>query len=550
MDKKTLLLVEDESILALSAKMSLEKYNYAVIIVNSGEKAIQAVDSNPEIDLVLIDIDLGKGIDGTEAAGKILEKHDIPIVFLSSHTESEIVEKTEKITSYGYVVKNSSTTVLDASIKMAFKLFDSFREKNKKEEEIRKSEEDYRKLFEFHSAIKLLVDPKTGNIFDANYAAIDFYGWTRDEMRIMNIKQIHADAQQGIPDGFLTSMKTEQTHFELKHKKADGSICDVHVYVNKLVIVGNEYLDLIINDITDRKRAESALLESEERFRIFSNITSEGIMIYRDGVIIAANIAFAKIWGYQSVEDKIGKNSFDFLNVTLESLSAIQAHIKSCSSDIYEIVANRIDGTQFIGETQGKDIVYQGKPARVISMRDITERKKAEEETKKQLVEKEILQKEVHHRISSMRVLCEKLLISEDYTDVFVKTYLESLIDAIVALFPDTITVTIDKRIDEFSMSAKTLFSLGIILNELMTNILKYAFTGCDSGLIAVSLTRDRETTILTVHDNGRGLPEGFDLRASTGFGLMLVRMLSEQLKGTILAENDTGTKITLTFAV
>ena len=78
-----------------------------------------------EIDLVLMDIDLGKGMDGTQAAKAILEHRDIPILFLSSHTESDVVEKTEKITSYGYVVKNSSITVLDASIKMAFKLFEA-----------------------------------------------------------------------------------------------------------------------------------------------------------------------------------------------------------------------------------------------------------------------------------------------------------------------------------------------------------------------------------------------------------------------------------------
>nr|WP_208652356.1 hypothetical protein [Leptospira kemamanensis] len=62
-------------------------------------------------------------IEGTEAAKIILEKTDIPLIFLSSHTEKEIVTKTEGITSYGYVVKSSTITVLDASIKMALKLF-------------------------------------------------------------------------------------------------------------------------------------------------------------------------------------------------------------------------------------------------------------------------------------------------------------------------------------------------------------------------------------------------------------------------------------------
>jgi len=102
----------------------LHGLGYAVLLAGSGERAIEMVDSDPGgIDLILMDINLGKGIDGTEAAREILERSDIPILFLSSHTEPEIVNKTEMIMNYGYVVKSSSITVLDASIKMAFKLF-------------------------------------------------------------------------------------------------------------------------------------------------------------------------------------------------------------------------------------------------------------------------------------------------------------------------------------------------------------------------------------------------------------------------------------------
>jgi len=122
--KMTLLLVEDESVIAITEKVQLEKYDYKVLVVSTGEKAIEAVKTSSEIDLVLMDINLGDGIDGTEAAEVILKDRDIPILFLSSHSEREIVEKTKKITSYGYVLKNSSITVLDASIKMAFKLFE------------------------------------------------------------------------------------------------------------------------------------------------------------------------------------------------------------------------------------------------------------------------------------------------------------------------------------------------------------------------------------------------------------------------------------------
>ncbi len=120
---KTILLVEDDKSTSLLESRLLQKNGYQVIPVFSGEEALREAPRQ-KIDLVLMDIDLGSGMDGTQAASQILVHHDIPLIFLLSHTEPEIVAKTEGITSYGYIVKNSGETVLIASIKMAFRLFD------------------------------------------------------------------------------------------------------------------------------------------------------------------------------------------------------------------------------------------------------------------------------------------------------------------------------------------------------------------------------------------------------------------------------------------
>jgi len=189
--KKAVLLVEDEAILAMSEKMALEQYGYTVKTAATGEKAIEAVESDPDLDLILMDIDLGKGIDGTQAAEIILKDHDIPIVFVSSHSEREIVEKTEKITSYGYVVKSSSLTVLDASIKMAFKLFDAIKRERKKEEDLRESKKIIQKK------LNALTQFETG-IFDLELADIidvetiqplmdDFYVFTGFPVAIVDL---------------------------------------------------------------------------------------------------------------------------------------------------------------------------------------------------------------------------------------------------------------------------------------------------------------------------------------------------------------------------
>jgi len=132
-DTKTILLVEDEDLLVILQTDWLERLGFNVIAVSSGEKAIEVTQTSPGIDLILMDINLGPGMDGLETASTILKDHDIPVVFLSSHMGEEIMEETEKITPYGYVVKDGDMSVLGASVNMAMKLHEAHRVLKKKE---------------------------------------------------------------------------------------------------------------------------------------------------------------------------------------------------------------------------------------------------------------------------------------------------------------------------------------------------------------------------------------------------------------------------------
>lgn len=137
--KKKILLVEDDAITALIEIKQLENYSYDVTHVFHAQEAIDLiVSAQKQFDLILIDIDLGDGLDGTQAAEEILKTIDLPIIFLSSHIEREAVEKTEKIISYGYVVKNTGIAVLDASIKMALRLVEKKKECKRIEEALQK----------------------------------------------------------------------------------------------------------------------------------------------------------------------------------------------------------------------------------------------------------------------------------------------------------------------------------------------------------------------------------------------------------------------------
>lgn len=122
-DMRHILLVEDDAIIALGARAAVEGFGYRVTVVHSGEAAVELACGDARVDLVLMDIDLGPGIDGTEAARRILERRHVPIVFLSSHAERSSVEKVRGLTRYGDIVKDSGDFVLQSSIEMAFELF-------------------------------------------------------------------------------------------------------------------------------------------------------------------------------------------------------------------------------------------------------------------------------------------------------------------------------------------------------------------------------------------------------------------------------------------
>src|SRR6056297_801011 len=138
-----ILLVEDEAILAMAQAQKLQKNGFDVVLAHKGEHAVDMVAADHDISLVLMDIDLGRGIDGTEAAQRILGDREIPIVFLTSHSEKEYVDKVKKITGYGYVLKNSGEFVLIESINMAYTLFAAKREAL---QHLHDSESAYREL--------------------------------------------------------------------------------------------------------------------------------------------------------------------------------------------------------------------------------------------------------------------------------------------------------------------------------------------------------------------------------------------------------------------
>jgi two-component sensor histidine kinase len=156
---------------------------------------------------------------------------------------------------------------------------------------------------------------------------------------------------------------------------------------------------------------------------------------------------------------------------------------------------------------------------------------------------------DAQHRIQSMTLLYDQLYRKKDFSRLPVNEYFGVLIDEIISNFPDSISVKTIKQIDCFVLEISKLQPLGIILNELLTNCMKYAFAGKNEGVISVSIFLNGDQVTIEVADNGIGIPESVSFENSSGFGLVLVNALVQQLHGKIRIEKKTGTRIILEFA-
>jgi PAS domain S-box-containing protein len=141
-----------------------------------------------------------------------------------------------------------------------------------------------------------------------------------------------------------------------------------------------------VKDITERKRSEEALRESEERLRKLSDATFEGIVIHRKGTILDANQALATMFGYE-LSEVIGMHALDF--AAPESRDLLLRNIVSGYQEPFEGTGLKKDGTTFPVEVCGRPIPYQGKVVTVAAVRDLTDRKRAEEALQKARVELE-----------------------------------------------------------------------------------------------------------------------------------------------------------------
>ncbi|MFP4391253.1 MAG: PAS domain S-box protein [Desulfohalobiaceae bacterium] len=145
----------------------------------------------------------------------------------------------------------------------------------KEEEALRESEQLFRSIFEEHTAVKLMLDPKNGEIIDANPAAAEFYGWSRSQLRQMKIQQINTLSEEEIAQAMSKARTRQRVRFEFQHRLADGSLRDVEVFSAKIKTKARCFLHSIVQDITDRKQSEQAMVQAKEQAEAANQAKSE-----------------------------------------------------------------------------------------------------------------------------------------------------------------------------------------------------------------------------------------------------------------------------------
>jgi PAS domain S-box-containing protein len=259
-------------------------------------------------------------------------------------------------------------------------------DRKRADEALRESEEKYRNLVE--QLLQTLVIVQDGRIKYANRQAEEFGQYSRAELLAMSPEEVvqlfHAEDRLLIAQRMRDRLagKDVPSRYEARFLRRDGEVRWADMHVNLVNYQGRPAHQVMFVDITDRKRIEDALHESEEKYRTLIEMSPDAIVIHEGGTILYANPATAQLFQVSHPVDLIGMDSFAVIHPDSQEISRTVAEKDrvGISSPPTEIQVIRKDGTLVTVEGRGRRIHYQGKTAIEVILRDVTERKKSEQE--------------------------------------------------------------------------------------------------------------------------------------------------------------------------
>jgi PAS domain S-box-containing protein len=434
-------------------------------------------------------------------------------------------------------------------------------------------------------------------ILFVNDAFLSTYGYTEEEILGRPVSILQSQVAAEGESGRAGAAESDGGSFaEVLHRRKDGSEMPLEVWSSVVRNDEGEPVALVgvARDITERKRMEDALRRSEAHLRRLTD-TMRDVVTQTDtaGVVQYASPSAEQVLGY-CLEEIVGRTLFDRIHPedVQQVRETFERAIRERTGGRLEFRYKHADGHILWLESVGNLLLDdEGTVAgAVFGTRDITARKVVEEQIKASLLEKEVLLKEIHHRVKnnlqvissllslqseylqderlrkvlkesqnrvkSMAIIHQRLYQSGNLAEINFADYIHELCSQLFRSYgAASRRISLDVQAEEVALGVDRAIPCGIILNELITNALKYAFPRDDGGTVTVRLQALESAVELSVIDDGIGLPDGLDVRTSNSLGLKLVNMLTEQLGGAITMGVDEtreeprrGTVCSLTF--
>ncbi len=345
----------------------------------------------------------------------------------------------------------------------------------------------------------------------------------------------------------------------------------------------------LLLEIRRRKRVEDELRASQQIIKgIIDAIPVRVFWKDKNLIFLGCNTVFARDAGFDDPKDIIGKDDYQMVwrdHAELYRSDDLQVIESGCSKLFIEEPQTTPEGNIIMLLTS--KIPLRSSDGEIIGVlgtyMDITDRKQAEDQIKASLKEKEVLLREVHHRVKnnmqvvssllnmqsrnltdtkaidifrasinrirSMALIHDKLYQTEGLSRIDVRDYIRDLSRGLLRAYSIGPNINLDINVDPLFLDIDTVMPLGILINELVTNSLKHAFPGDRPGRIGVSLKNgDGQRLVLTVSDNGIGIPADLDHTDTESMGMQLVVTLVEQLEGTMELVRGNGTEFRITF--
>ena len=362
----------------------------------------------------------------------------------------------------------------------------------------KESEERYRDLVE-QAADSIFVGDTKGNFIDINSKACELTGYSKKELLTMNMRDLFAKNELiKKPLRYDLLLKGEIVISEriLKTKNKDSVIIEMNT-----VRMSNGSYQAIMRNISERKKSELILLQQHEGL--------EKKVRQRTRQFEKANIELKKEIIERERTEKLMKFQLDEKEILLKEVHHRVKNNMQVIISLLNLQAATIDD----------NAIHE-------------------------------LYRESQNRIKSMALIHEKLYQSKDLAYIDFSEYVKSLTSYLAHTYLSCgKAVNISTKTQKIPLEYDTVISLGLIINELVSNSMKYAFNGNARGKIEISLKKIKDNLLdLCVSDNGVGFPDDINFRDTKSLGLQLVCSLAEQIGGTISLCNEKGTKFSIQF--